>query len=269
MRAQLPEWIATPPKGSEVASSQPDTARRLLEPLVESAGYSDYLVSGSVGVFQSGGRDYNIPRLVFMGPKGGGERIRFGIFAALRGTDTAGASAVLEFLQQLEAAPDTGADYQLHAYPVCNPTGFEDGTPHARGGRDLTREFWRGSRQPEVYFIEREVGIFNFHGVIVLQSADRAGGLRVSSPSAILSEALAVPAVAASLPYLPTDAEAVHNVLPIRVLTASEELPHPPFELTLETPRSAPHEQQVRALVVALHSILASYLMLQSFRANL
>jgi protein MpaA len=269
MRAQLPEWIATPPRGAEVAASQPDAARRLLEPLVEATGYSDYLVSGSVGVFQSRGRDYNIPRFVFMGPKGGGDRIRFGLFAALQGDDQVGPAAVVEFLRQLEANPQAGAGFQIHAYPLCNPTGFEDGTPHARGGRDLTREFWRGSRQPEVYFLEREVGIFNFHGVILFQSADRAGGLRVSSPGSILTESLAVPAVAASQPHLPPDAEATQNALPVRLLTATNELLHPPFELTLETPRSAPPEQQVRALVAALHSLLASYLALQSFRPNI
>ena len=35
-----------------------------------------------------------------------------------------------------------------------------------RSGHDLQRELWNGSRQPEAYYLERELGVLQFHGVV-------------------------------------------------------------------------------------------------------
>ena len=52
---------------------------RLLEGLHELAENSRHIVSKSFGLFESHGREYNLPRYVFLGPKGGGDTIRIGI----------------------------------------------------------------------------------------------------------------------------------------------------------------------------------------------
>src|ERR1041384_2908496 len=48
---------------------------RLLEPLHEMAEDSKHIISKSFGLFESQGRQYSLPRYVFLGPKGGGETI--------------------------------------------------------------------------------------------------------------------------------------------------------------------------------------------------
>ena len=66
----------------------------------------------------------------------------------LSGDEPEGALALGSFLHQLEQKPELAQGYALFIYPVCNPTGFEDNTRHARSGKDLNREFWRDSAEP-------------------------------------------------------------------------------------------------------------------------
>jgi hypothetical protein len=55
---------------------------RLLAPLDQFAEQSPHLLSKSLGRFESAGQPYTVPRYVYLGPKGGGDTIRIGIFAA-------------------------------------------------------------------------------------------------------------------------------------------------------------------------------------------
>jgi murein peptide amidase A len=69
-------------------------------------------------------QEYAIPRFAFMGPPGGGDTVRLGVFAAISGDEGEGAEACVQFLRQWEAAPRTAQGYHVYVYPVCNPTGF-------------------------------------------------------------------------------------------------------------------------------------------------
>jgi len=53
------------------------------------------------------------------------------------------------------------------------------------------------------------------------------------------------------------------------VLAAPAQMEPVPFEIILETPHHAPLESQVRALVVAMHTILTEYRQIVSFAANI
>ena len=64
---------------------------------------------------------------------------------------------IVQFIKLLEAKPELAAGYYLSLYPVCNPTGFEDGTRFSRSGKDLNREFWKNSDQPEVRLLQAEL----------------------------------------------------------------------------------------------------------------
>lgn len=256
--------------------AQVDPVRRLLEPLVAMAESSDYLARQCVGTFTSGIRHHSLERFVFMGPRGGGDTIRLGIFAALRGDEPEGAEAAVEFLRQLEAQPELATGYHLFVYPICNPTGYEIGVPHSAGGRDLTAEFWRASNEPEIVFLERDLETAQFQGVIALRSARRVSGLRALTPSAILDQSLLDPARRAAEPFLPAGLDLSVEKLPSLgaacfrgVLSKSYELDPTPFEILLETPAFAPRAAQVCANVAALESILDSYRLLQGLQPNL
>jgi hypothetical protein len=153
----------------------PFKLRRLYWPFLALAEVCQDVVGTVAGSFEREGKRYTIPRFVFLGPSAGRAPIRLGLFALLRGNELAGARGLQRLLDLLAAEPVLASGYELAIYPVCNPTGFEDGTPHNRAGRNLRDEFWRGSAEPEVRILETEIRRRRFHGMISLQSADVTG----------------------------------------------------------------------------------------------
>src|SRR6266481_1054475 len=133
---------------------------RFLEPLLRLPRIQgDFL-----GSFESGGEKYSVPRYTFEGPNSS-DPIRIGLFAAIHGDEPAGALALVQFLLDLSADPETAENFLLQVYPICNPTGFEDNTRFSRRGRDLNREFWNNSKEPEVQLLQREIYHHAFHGM--------------------------------------------------------------------------------------------------------
>ena len=125
-----------------------------LGPLNELARSSSSLIAAKGGRFVVGQENYELPRYLFIGPKGGGDTIRLGLFAGIHGDEPEGVHALIRFLQHLETEPQLARGYCLFIYPICNPTGFEDRTRQSRAGKDLNREFWRNSSEPEVRLLQ-------------------------------------------------------------------------------------------------------------------
>lgn len=241
---------------------------RLLQPLDEIAERSDHLFRKPLG--QSADRaSGGMPRYFFLGPQGGGEYLRLGIFATIHGDEPEGALALVRLAGHLEKHPDLAKGYALYLYPVCNPTGFEDRTRTSRSGKDLNREFWKGSAEPEVQWLQTEIWTHAFDGIITLHSDDTSDGLYGYVNGAVLSENLLEPALQAGETHLPRDRRRRIDGFPARhgiiyesfdgVLRAVPGLPHPPFEVTLETPQKAPLHRQVEAFNAALVTILEEF----------
>jgi protein MpaA len=186
---------------------------------------------------------------------------------------------VVDLLRALEADPWVGRAYRIHIYPLCNPTGYEDGTRHSRSGLDLNREFWRGSLEPEVGIIERELLLHKFHGIISLHSDDTSDGLYGFVRGATLTKHLLEPALAAAEAALPVNQAAIidgfHAVNGIihtaynGILTAPPGTSPSPFEIILESPQHAPMDLQRKAFVLALTEILRHYRRLISYAADI
>ena len=242
----------------------------LIEELRREAEGSEHLFYSEVGTFRHGGAVYSIPRFFFLGPGPIEEPVRIGIFAAIHGDEAETAYAALEFLQGLLREPERARGYQIYVYPVCNPTGLEDGTRHSRSGVDLNREFWKGSKEPEVYYLERELGVLLFQGVIALHADNTTPGVYAYVRGATLTEALAQPALEAAEVFLPKAAGSIIDGFPAQdalirnhcydgVLSNPAELHPAPFELIFETPQESPFDLQVKATVAALDRILLEY----------
>ena len=248
--------------------------QRFLEPLQGLAG----LRTDLLGSFQSEGRTYSMPRVTFRGPNSG-DPIRIGIFATIHGDEPAGALAVTTFLQDLAREPHLGENFLLQAYPLCNPTGFEDNTRCSRRGRDLNREFWRASVEPEVEILEHELRTSHWSGIIQLHADDTSDGIYGFVRGHTLTENLLRPALREAGKVLPRNVNATIDGFAARdgiiydhydgVLAAPARMDPVPFEIILETPHRAAMERQVQALVVALHTILSEYRRLISFAANI
>ena len=183
-------------------------------------------------------------------PKGGDAPIRLGIFAAIHGDEPEGAYALLQFVELLESKPELAAGYCLSLYPLCNPTGFEDKTRHSRAGKDLNREFWKGSAEPEVGLLQAELVSRSFHGIIALHTDDTCDGFYGIVGGATLTKHLIEPALQAAEALLPRDERLVIDGLaarggivhetPAGVLSAPPNVRPRPFEIILETQNSGP-----------------------------
>jgi murein peptide amidase A len=271
--------LISSPLTAAALSDQPQASQQLLKPLLDLSKKSDSLVVGSIGQFLVGRKMFQIPRFVFMGPTGGGDTIRLAIFAGFHGDEPEGAEALVALLQELENTPKPATGYHIYAYPLCNPSGFVARTRHNPSGKDLTGQFWSGSAQPEVYYLERELGVHRFHGAISLQTKHHPGGFLVDTQSVILNRALAQPAFQAAQRFLPggLSQSVAHPDLPQALastpmpdfLTATNELKPAPFELHIGIPKHAPQPSQIYGTVGALKSILDSYRSLLSIGQNL
>lgn len=248
--------------------------RRLFEPLLGvPALQADFL-----GPFEVNGDPYTLPCFTYLAA-GSAEPTRLGIFGAIHGDEPAGALSIAKFLLELAARPDWAADYHIHAYPVCNPTGFEDNTRCSRRGRDLNREFWKGSSEPEVQILEEELASRHFDGLIQLHADDTSDGLYGFVRGHTLTENLLRPALAEAGKILPRNTKPAIDGFAARdgiiythyegVLAAPREIQPVPFEIIFETPHGAALDLQVEALLVALRTIMTEYRALQSFAQNI
>ena len=242
----------------------------LLEELRTVSESSEYLFYSEIGKFRHESRSYALPRFVFLGPDSNDEPVRIGIFAAIHGDEPETGHAALEFLSRLIQEPERARGYQIFVYPICNPTGIQDGTRTSRTGKDLNREFWAGSKEPEVYYLERELGVLGFQGVISLHADNTTHGVYAYVRGATLTEALARPAIEAAEAFLPRATGEIIDGFPAKdglihqhcfqgVLSNPVELHPAPFELIFETPQEKPFDLQVEAPVAALDRVLEAY----------
>lgn len=253
--------------------------RALFGPLFELAEQCPEIMGSMAGSFSHGGERYGIPRFLFVGPTAEHEPIRLGLFAGIHGDEPAGCEALVQFLVELAQDPDRAVGYDLVVYPMCNPTGYEDGTRSNRAGVDLNREFWRSSLQPEVRILEAELRAHRFDGIITLHSDDTCEGIYGYAHGRLLNEELLRPALRACECILGRDPRAqidgfvatesiLRDCYP-GVLAAPAEQDPKPFDVIFETPARAPFQTQVSAAVLAMKSILGEYRRFIAYGQNL
>jgi hypothetical protein len=167
----------------------------------------------------------------------------------------------------------------VQVYPICNPTGFEDRTRHSRHSKDLNREFWKGSVEPEIEILEHELKSGHFNGLIQLHADDTSDGMYGFVRGHTLTENLLRPALLEAGKVLPRNVNATIDGFAARdgiiydhyegILAAPARMDPVPFEIILETPHHAPMELQIEALVMAARTILGEYRRLIAFAANI
>ncbi len=251
----------------------------LLAPLERIAATSPNLVTNHDARFDVNGETYDLPRYLFVGPRGGDTPIRIGIFAGIHGDEPEGSHALVQFIKLLEAKPELAAGYYLSFYPICNPTGFEDSTRFSRRGKDLNREFWKNSEEPEVRQLQAELQSHSFQGVISLHTDNTSHGFYGFVRGATLTKNLIEPALAAAEKFLPRDGRSVIDGFPARngiirdcydgVLSAPPKSRPRPFELILETPSAPPEYLKQCAFVASLQTILLEYRKFIAYAPNI
>ncbi len=273
--------VTTQSYGTREAAVAPKkrSIAKLLEPLDEAALRSSSLLARPLRPSRENPDWKGLPRYLFIGPRGGDEPIRLGLFAGIHGDEPEGCQALAGLIQTLEKAPDLARGYTLFIYPVCNPTGYEDNTRHSRRGLDLNREFWRGSEEDEVALLEDEIRAQAFHGMIALHSDSTSEGMYGFVRGAALSRDLLDPALAVAEEILPRNQNPVIDGFPAKngiirkgyngILTTPPKIKPVPFEIILESPQTSPQFLQEQALLVATLKILSEYRKFISYAANL
>jgi murein peptide amidase A len=251
----------------------------LLAPLLALATAGRELTGGVARQFSAVGRNWDLTRFRFAGRHAGHEPIRLALFAGVHGDEPAGCAALVQFLADLARDPQRAAGYDLWIYPVVNPTGYAEGTRENHAGKDLNREFWRGSAEPEVRFLEGELRAQRFDGLITLHADDTCEGLYGYAHGRALDEMLLRPALCAAEAVLPRDRRDVIDGFAARegvigecfrgVLSAPPDQDPQPFNLIFETPACAPLDHQVLASVAALDAIIAHYRGFIAYAPNL
>jgi len=254
--------------------------RALIEPLVALGEWGPMVQTSFAGVFDFEDAPYGIPRVVFSGPPSAShDPIRLAIFGGLHGDEPASVLAPLAFLERLAAEPGRATGYELAVYPLLNPVGYARDTRANGAGLDLNRQFWRGSTQPEVRAVERELTRTRFDGIITLHADDTCEGIYGYTRGHVLNEALLEPALRSASYVIPRDRRSKIDGFLARdgkieacfdgVLSAPAGQRPRPFDLIFETPALAPIDKQVDAMVTALDTILDEYRVFLAYAQNL
>jgi len=249
-------------------TSQARCVHSLLAPLFELAREAPRLEDAVIGTVESEGERLPIPRFIFRGPPSGMQALRLAVFALVHGDEPAGAVAVSQLLADAVEDPAVLRGLDLHCYPVCNPTGFEDGTRFNRAGVDLNREFWRESAHTEVRVLEAELRRHRFDGLIALHADCDSPGLYAFARGPVTSEELVAPALAAAEGVLPRNTDVTIDGFAARngiirdcysgVLCPPPDQTPAPFEIILETPGRADVDVQAQAALRGLRGLIAA-----------
>lgn len=244
-------------------------ARAVFDPLFKLAGQGRGLLGEVLGGFDAPNGRHELARFRFTGPLRGQQPIKLGLFAGLHGDEPAGCAALATLAENFLRDPELATNYEVFFYPVCNPAGLAAGTRFNGSGKDLNREFWIGSREPEVRLLEQELSAHRFDGIITLHSDDTCSGLYGYAHGRLLNENLLKPALLAASRVLPRDTRAMIDGFNANdgvlcecfrgVLAAPSTQSPQPFDIIFETPALAPFDQQVEATVAAVQTILDEY----------
>lgn len=231
----------------------------------------------SIGGWAAGGGGYCIPRFV-VGDSDEVDQLRIGIFGLIHGDEEKVVAGVFDILKRAEHCADIFKGFQLFFYPLCNPTGYEDGTRETRRGRDINRHFWRHSVEPEVMLLEREISDRHFHGIVALHSDCDAQGIYGFAKGPTISKELLIPALSKAGEILPVSSDNVIDGFKVEngviqegyegVLSAKGGCGSP-FEIVFETPGWESEAAQGRAAGAALEAILTNYRAMAAFASGI
>lgn len=166
-------------------------AESILAPLHQRAEESSNLVVSQQAVTVHG-QSHDLPKFLFLGPRGGGHPIRLAIFAGLEARKIQTVLATSHFLHYLDSHAGLAKDYALFAYPVVNLGGFG---PNATPRSDFELRFANSTADEDVQFFKTELRKWFFNGLITLRVDAQATGLSATVRSDVIAQQVAGPAL--------------------------------------------------------------------------
>lgn len=245
----------------------------LFAPLVDAGSPNLFTLEHRVRI---DGADYELPRFLLLGERGGSVPIKVGIFAGLDRGRQETVAAVARLLMQFDFTPALARDFAVIAYPIVDAPGIF--SPGAR--QRSVRARWAADPAAEdAHYFRAELANLRLQGMIQLRSSGEEKTLTAITRSALLAKEVVKPALRSLAAFVPVDDEPVH-VRPLSVkarqaeITAGALLPDPsfrpwPFEVELFAPAGVATETAARALFLATVQILRRYRVFVSHKSEL
>ncbi len=231
---------------------------------------SPYVFASPIGPFLFEGRSGDLPRLVFFGPEACDDSWRLALLAGFDCRDERSSRALLSLVSGLADQADAGHGLNLSFFPVVDAAGLLFGAPDRR----LGSSHWGRGAPPEIGLLEQDARLNGYHGFVRVETTD-------SSEDVIVIRVRRPPGSALS-PDLELITTEETDLLPVRFeadpagapvgdgpLSVSDDLPVPPFELTLGLPAAWPEHAYQRAVVVLLKRFLRRYRAFQAYGQHL
>lgn len=222
------------------------------------------------GEMEHEGKSFPFVKIVSK-PPGSLYEVRFPIcvVAGIHGDEPDGILAALEFARRFAHAKELLSTYSLTIYPCINPVGYEQMTRENGNGKDLNREFQRGSHEAEVRIMEAELSKQQFTGFISGHSDYESFGTYAYATGAVISERLAKPALFQASNIIPINTDPVIDGHPAHYGIISTKFPGSlgpltrgktePFDITIETPNLFALRKRVEVQAIAFETILQEY----------
>jgi hypothetical protein len=259
-----------PPASLGDDSSVRDSLADDLSSLYALAQNSSNVFGSPLGPFEAGGQSHHVPRFVYFGPHTSDESLRLAFYAGFDAQDLRPARSMLRFIERLAEHPEIGQGLNLSFFPLVDVLGAFQG----QAGRALAQTSWASSVAPELRLLEQDARLRGYHGFVRLESAPAGDDVMLVKAQGLSSGAMVPTGVElisseefeplavrfeAHVAYV-TDQRSPHGPLSI-----AEDLPFPPFELTLGIPRDWSELTHRAAVCTVLKRFIRRYRGLHGF----
>lgn len=225
--AERPRLAPVPPQASG------DTA---LDHVYRLARHSRHVFASPLGPFHHAGRRHALPRFVYFGPGSSEHSVRLAVYAGEDPGDTAGASALLHFVERLALKPDLGSGLSISIFPKVDVLGVSAGSVN----RQLGRANWSYPDHPEIDLLAKDARGRGYHGFIRLRTDSTVEDVTVSIGAGVDAVAFS-----SGVEFLTSEDFAPwpvrwegssHERARFGPLSLVDDLPVSPFEITLRVP---------------------------------
>jgi hypothetical protein len=223
------------PAPSPNADSPTHALRERLSRLYALSQLSNYVFASPIGPFYDRALHLNLPRFVYFGPHTHDESLRLAFLTGFDHQDLRGSLALLQFIEHLVLTPDLGHGLNLSFFPLIDVIGLHHGVKSRR----LSHEDWAYPKAPEIELLGKEARTRGYHGFVRIETARGLDNIAVQLRGT--SKAAGVELISSEdFEPLPVrwEAEALDAAPSEGPLTLLDDLPFPPFELTLRIPSS-------------------------------
>ncbi len=229
---------------------------------------SSHIFGSPIGPFYHQSRSYSLPRFVYFGPHASDESLRLAFLAGFDHRDLRGAGGLLQLVERLALQPEMGQGLNLSVFPLVDVLGHERGA----SGRNLDASHWGHGAAPELALLDKDARLRGYHGFVTVGpvAGDDIPVVRLRGHPA--AAALGVELISSEdfEPFsVRWEAEVGGRPLHDGPLSVADDLPFPPFELSIRLPASWSADLFAQATASVLIRFIQRYRGVHAYGHNL